>query len=223
MVSPLLLLDIVLPPFSSLPAPFLLQAVHYSDTLTDRFPGKQWHETKKAFRPTAGQTSYAKRQAKDQALAVVKAQEKEMKEEKEAERQVRHTERLQLEIATDARTETHHSTQGEARGKGREGALREDGSQDAPEESRQTEAQREEKQALEVVDKCFQTGRVVGRRGRGESRDGDTRARHTSIERYPGCIFMAFWAWTGTSRRAANAYNHIFCKHDILSFLPLFG
>jgi len=57
------------------------------------FTGKQWHETKKAFRPTAGQTSYAKRQAKDQALAVVKAQEKEMKEEKEAERQVRHDKR----------------------------------------------------------------------------------------------------------------------------------
>ncbi|CAD0114934.1 unnamed protein product [Aureobasidium uvarum] len=53
--------------------------------------GKQWHENKKAFRPTAGQTSYAKRQAKDQALAVVKAQEKEMKEEKEAERQRRIT------------------------------------------------------------------------------------------------------------------------------------
>ncbi|CAD0097140.1 unnamed protein product, partial [Aureobasidium mustum] len=53
--------------------------------------GKQWHDTKKAFRPTAGQTSYAKRQAKDQALAVVKAQEKEMKEEKEAERQRRIT------------------------------------------------------------------------------------------------------------------------------------
>ncbi|THW99030.1 hypothetical protein D6D18_04892 [Aureobasidium pullulans] len=53
--------------------------------------GKQWHETKKAFRPTAGQTSYAKRQAKDQALAVVKAQEKEMKEEKEAERKRRIT------------------------------------------------------------------------------------------------------------------------------------
>ena len=140
-----LLLAIALPPFSSPLAPFLLQAVHYSDTLTDRFPGKQWHETKKAFRPTAGQTSYAKRQAKDQALAVVKAQEKEMKEEKEAERQVRRTEMLQLDIATDTRTETHHSTQGEARGKGREGALREDGSQDAPEESRQTEAQREEK------------------------------------------------------------------------------
>ncbi|KAI4758669.1 hypothetical protein E4T52_09181 [Aureobasidium sp. EXF-3400] len=53
--------------------------------------GKQWHETKKAFRPTSGQTTFAKRQAKDQALAVVKAQEKEMKEEKEAERQRRIT------------------------------------------------------------------------------------------------------------------------------------
>ncbi|KAK6000074.1 hypothetical protein QM012_004062 [Aureobasidium pullulans] len=53
--------------------------------------GKHWQDTKKPFRPTAGQTSYAKRQAKDQALAVVKAQEKEMKEEKEAERQRRIT------------------------------------------------------------------------------------------------------------------------------------
>jgi uncharacterized membrane protein YdfJ with MMPL/SSD domain len=103
--------------------------------MTNNFSGKQWHETKKAFRPTAGQTSYAKRQIKDQALAVVKAQEKEMKEEKEAERQVRHAERRYSGTATDTRTETYHSTQGEARGKGREGTLRENGSQDAPEES----------------------------------------------------------------------------------------
>lgn len=154
--------------------------------------GKQWHETKKAFRPTAGQTSYAKRQAKDQALAVVKAQEKEMKEEKEAERQVRHTERLRLRIATDPGTATHHSTQGEARGKGREGALREDGGQDAPEESRQTEAQREEKQALKVLDDCTLSGGMNSRESRVDSREGATRARHTSIERYPGCIFKAF-------------------------------
>ena len=77
--------------FSSLLTP--VQYSHISYRPTNEFLGKQWHETKKAFRPTAGQTSYAKRQAKDQALAVVKAQEKEMKEEKEAERQVRHDKR----------------------------------------------------------------------------------------------------------------------------------
>lgn len=50
--------------------------------------GKQWHEPKKAFRPAAGLTSYAKR-AKDRVThALVKAKEKELKEEKEAERQV---------------------------------------------------------------------------------------------------------------------------------------
>lgn len=50
--------------------------------------GKQWHQSKKAFRPTAGQTSYAKRVAKESQAKEVKAIEKEMKDEKEAERQV---------------------------------------------------------------------------------------------------------------------------------------
>lgn len=50
--------------------------------------GKHWHQPKKAFRPTAGQTAYAKRAAQDKELAVIKAHEKELKEEKEAERQV---------------------------------------------------------------------------------------------------------------------------------------
>ncbi|KZL64949.1 cgr1 family protein, partial [Colletotrichum incanum] len=51
--------------------------------------GKQWHETKKAFRPTSGLTSYEKR-AKDRvAMAAMKAKEKEMKDEKEAERKQR--------------------------------------------------------------------------------------------------------------------------------------
>jgi uncharacterized membrane protein YdfJ with MMPL/SSD domain len=104
--------------------------------LSNDSSGKQWHETKKAFRPSAGQTSYANRKIKDQALAVVKAQEKEMKEEKEAERQVRRDADTNSETATDKVTETYHSTQGEARGKGREGTLRENGCQDAPKESR---------------------------------------------------------------------------------------
>jgi rRNA-processing protein CGR1 len=78
--------------------------------LSNDFSGKQWHETKKAFRPSAGQTSYANRKIKDQALAVVKAQEKEMKEEKEAERQVRHDANMNSRTATDTVIETYYST-----------------------------------------------------------------------------------------------------------------
>lgn len=51
--------------------------------------GKQWHETKKAFRPTAGLSSYEKRQKERTARLQMKAKEKELKDEKEAERQVR--------------------------------------------------------------------------------------------------------------------------------------
>ncbi|KAK3116176.1 rRNA-processing protein cgr1 [Teratosphaeriaceae sp. CCFEE 6253] len=51
--------------------------------------GKQWHETRKAFRPTAGQTPYAKRAAKQAQEAEVKKLETEMKAEKEEERQRR--------------------------------------------------------------------------------------------------------------------------------------
>lgn len=50
--------------------------------------GKNWHEPRKAFRPTAGQTSYAKRAARQAETAEVKRVEKDMKDEKEAERQV---------------------------------------------------------------------------------------------------------------------------------------
>ena len=50
--------------------------------------GKQWHAPKSAFRPTAGQTLYAKRTEIQKAQAVTKAKEREMKGEKEAERQV---------------------------------------------------------------------------------------------------------------------------------------
>nr|POF12732.1 rrna-processing protein cgra [Quercus suber] len=52
-----------------------------------RVNGKQWHPTKKAFRPTAGQTTYAKRVAKESQRAETKKLEQEMKTEKEAERQ----------------------------------------------------------------------------------------------------------------------------------------
>ena len=51
--------------------------------------GKQWHERKSAFRPKAGKSSYAERDALRKAMAATKAKEKEMKEEKETERQVR--------------------------------------------------------------------------------------------------------------------------------------
>jgi hypothetical protein len=133
-----------------------------------------------------------------------------MKEEKEAERQVRHAERTHSRTAADTVTETHHGSEGEARGKGREGALREDGSQDAPEESRQTEAQGEEKQASEVIDDCTQTVRREGRGGRVEGREGAKRARHTSIERYPGCIFMAFWRGLDLEKDSECIYNSTF-------------
>jgi hypothetical protein len=44
--------------------------------------------------------------------------------------------------------------------------------------------------------------------GRWESREDAKRARHTSIERYPGCIFMAFLAWTGSGKKDSECiYN----------------
>ncbi|KAJ5186032.1 hypothetical protein N7491_006097 [Penicillium cf. griseofulvum] len=51
--------------------------------------GKNWHGTKKAFRPTAGLTSYAKRQELKKQSDAVKELEREMKEEHEAERKAR--------------------------------------------------------------------------------------------------------------------------------------
>ncbi|CAG8885725.1 unnamed protein product [Penicillium egyptiacum] len=51
--------------------------------------GKNWHGTKKAFRPTAGLTSYAKRQELKKHSDAVKELEREMKEEQEAERKAR--------------------------------------------------------------------------------------------------------------------------------------
>ena len=51
--------------------------------------GKNWHAQKKAFRPTAGQTSYAKRMDQEKARKATKALEKEMKDEKEQERNQR--------------------------------------------------------------------------------------------------------------------------------------
>jgi len=50
--------------------------------------GKQWHQSKTAFRPRAGLTSYEQRDRERKAMQAVKAREKEMKDEKEADRQV---------------------------------------------------------------------------------------------------------------------------------------
>jgi rRNA-processing protein CGR1 len=50
--------------------------------------GKQWHFTKTAFRPKAGNGTYEKREIERKAMAAVKAKEKEMKDEKDADRQV---------------------------------------------------------------------------------------------------------------------------------------
>ncbi|KAI9904730.1 hypothetical protein N3K66_001259 [Trichothecium roseum] len=64
-------------------------AVKSTKPLGMRKNGKQWHAQKKAFRPTAGLSTFEKR-SKDRALmAQMKAKEKEMKDEKEAERQRR--------------------------------------------------------------------------------------------------------------------------------------
>lgn len=56
--------------------------------MTSTYLGKNWHDTKSAFRPNKGQTSYAKRMETQKTQTAVKEREKEMKEEKEAERQV---------------------------------------------------------------------------------------------------------------------------------------
>lgn len=50
--------------------------------------GKQWHPSRKAFRPASGLTSYEQRTKLRMATTAMKAKEKEMKDEKEAERQV---------------------------------------------------------------------------------------------------------------------------------------
>lgn len=50
--------------------------------------GKNWHDAKKPFRPTAGLTSYEKRQKIREQSKAVKELECEMKAEKEAERKV---------------------------------------------------------------------------------------------------------------------------------------
>ncbi|CAK7265402.1 rRNA-processing protein cgr1 [Sporothrix epigloea] len=51
--------------------------------------GKQWHDIKKAFRPSSGLTSFSQRSKERIARATMKAKEKELKDEKEAARQAR--------------------------------------------------------------------------------------------------------------------------------------
>lgn len=83
----------------------------------------------------------------------MKAKEKEMKEEKEAERQVREAlgspfSCRAVELTT---TEPHSGDQRQARGKGREGAIRENGREDAQEENREAETEREKEQVAQLM------------------------------------------------------------------------
>ncbi|ATY63913.1 Cgr1 [Cordyceps militaris CM01] len=68
--------------------PISLSAVTQADKpLGMRKNGKQWHALKKAFRPTAGLTTFEKRTKERAQMAQMKAKENEMKAEKKAERQ----------------------------------------------------------------------------------------------------------------------------------------
>jgi len=58
------------------------------DVASVRKNGKNWHEKKKAFRPTAGLTDWKKRAEQRKQNQAAKAMEKEMKDEKESQRQV---------------------------------------------------------------------------------------------------------------------------------------
>jgi rRNA-processing protein CGR1 len=116
--------------------------------------GKQWHATKKAFRPTSGLSSFEKR-AKDRvAMSAMKAKEKELKDEKEAARQVRPIPTCPRQTPTIPLTlyaATHPVDQGQARKEGGGGTLREDGREDAPQARREAEAQGEEEQGAQLV------------------------------------------------------------------------
>lgn len=85
-------------------------------------------------------------------MAQMKAKEREIKAEKEAHRQVsgpRHELHVALGLTLSAATNRHHPR--EACQEGGEGAVREDGRDDAPEASRAVEAQGEAEQALEFL------------------------------------------------------------------------
>lgn len=94
-------------------------------------------------------------------MAQMKAKEKEMKEEKEEERQVcdgggdlcsfEKTLSFHLLTLLTISIATNSSHQRQAHKKGREGTIREDGREDAPQASGAPEAQGEAKQASELM------------------------------------------------------------------------
>ncbi|PFH57553.1 hypothetical protein XA68_14873 [Ophiocordyceps unilateralis] len=71
------------------PALTAISAEKPTKPLGMRKNGKQWHAPKKAFRPTAGLTTYEIRVKKRAALAQMKAKERDLKEEKEEQRKQR--------------------------------------------------------------------------------------------------------------------------------------
>lgn len=120
--------------------------------LTLPFSGKQWHEPKTAFRPKVGNASYAKRVEQEKAVAAIKAKEKEMKDEKEAERQVRLPRAFEGPVTLTLHvSEVDTGRQRQARSKGGEGAVREDGREDAPQEGRTGKSKGEAEQDVEVL------------------------------------------------------------------------
>lgn len=172
----------------SMPSPHLLSLI--SPTNPIGLSGKNWHGTKKAFRPTAGLTSYAKRQELKKHNDAVKELEREMKEEQEAERKVCRSESFSLLICLTSwsfcvlvwspslvNLSSHNDViisdntslpkmvsltdetppgpypahQGPPRSQGGEATLREDGREDAPQETRPSQAQREAQQAAQLL------------------------------------------------------------------------
>jgi hypothetical protein len=120
--------------------------------------GKNWHENKAPFRPSSGLTSYAKRAEKQKQEAEVKKMEKEMKEEKEQERQVRAIVIWTCGVAMFLTLFAEESPgyQGQACREGGEGALRVARGQDARKACGPSEAQREEEQDAQVLERGFE-------------------------------------------------------------------
>jgi rRNA-processing protein CGR1 len=71
--------------FRSFSAVLLLPRAAPADRLSVS-TGKNWHDSKKPFRPTSGLTSYEKRLEARKRQDAVKEHERELREEKEAER-----------------------------------------------------------------------------------------------------------------------------------------
>ena len=116
--------------------------------------GKQWHERKTAFRPCAGLSSWSQRLEVRKAEKAVKTKEREMKAEKEEERQVCWHQRpgdRSTRLIVNICSETHQNHQRSQSRQGGEGTIREDGREDAPQESGPAEAEGEEEQAAEFM------------------------------------------------------------------------